>query len=397
MPIRVVCHSCGRQLNAPDHLAGRKAKCPRCHSILSIQAAVPKNVLPPAPKGSKLLKRRQSEPEERITSEPEWRDDSEPEEKIEVTRVAKRPKRKKRKRPPKPVNQGLSGWVLWLFSVGAFALVAGSIALGAVYKGHGAEVLFYSVILAVMVPISTVILIVSMFISSWLGGGIEFGEARIVIPKAIGLLLVVNMIGLLPFGRFLAAPIWLFGLMFLFGLELWETRILVVVNWGLNFLAQMAVFAVIMTALSHGGARLGPVPQLGQQTADSAEEQAMDAILDLGGDFSTENDEDEGPVAAISLAGTRATDAVLARLKSFPKLQSLDLSSTSITDADLAHLERLTSLRSLNLSRTQISDAGLVRLKKLNQLQNLTLTGTRVTREGTADLQAALPRVRIAF
>jgi hypothetical protein len=48
-----------------------------------------------------------------------------------------------------------------------------------------------------------------------------------------------------------------------------------------------------------------------------------------------------------------------------------------------------------NLRATQITDAGLVHLKKLKQLETLTLTGARVTDAGVADLQAALPRVRI--
>jgi hypothetical protein len=338
--------------------------------VLPIPAVEPVDVAPPAPKVLKLpRKRRLPEPEERITREPEVRD--EPEEVVEVARVAKKPRRKKRKRPARHVNQELPTWAVWLISVGGFILIAGSIALGAILKGHGTLVLVYSVIMAVMLPISTAILIISMFITSWLGGGIEFGEAHVVIPKAVGLLLVVNTIGLLPFGGFIAFPIWVFGLMFLFGLDLWETRVLWLVNWGLNFFARMAVFGIVMAIFSHADVDFTPNHQSGQQGAVSQEAEAIDAIESLGGDCSTQNNDEDGPIVAVTLAGTRATDRDLAILKSFPKLRRLDLSATLITDAGLTHL------------------------KGLKQLETLTLTGTRVTNLGIADIQAALPRVRI--
>ncbi len=373
MPIRVVCHACGRQLNAPDHLAGRKAKCPKCQTVLPISAPVPAKTASPAPKERKLSKRRLPEPEERVTTEPEARDDSEPEEMLEVGRAVKKPKRKKRRRGPERSEPTTPAWITWLFVIGVFLLLAGSIAGGAIYKGHGFELLVYSVIFAIMIPLSTVILILSMFISSWMGGGIDFGEAHVVIPKAAGLLLIVNLIGLLPFGGFLAFPIWLVGLMYLFSLDLWETRILMAVNWGLNFLARMLVFTAIVAAFSHSHEGLGfnPSHRSGQPAAVSAEEEAINAIEELGGDCSTGNDEGDGPIVSVSLAGTRAADADLARLKSFPKLRQLDLSAT------------------------QITDAGLVHLKKLNNLEMLTLARTRVTDAGVADLQAALPRLKI--
>jgi hypothetical protein len=384
MPIRFVCHSCGRQLNAPDNLAGRKAKCPSCNTIVPIPAAMPVKVAPPAVKERTPPKRRQPEPEEQIThleevpDEPPQRitrkakvpDEAEPVEEVVAAKPARKPKRKKRRRPRERAEQTIPTWLLWLISVGGFVLLAGIIALPAIYKGYGALVLVYSVIIAVMVPISTVILIISMYISSALGGGIDFGEARTTIPKAAGLLLVVNSISLLPFGRILALPIWWGGLMALFRLDWWETRMLVFVNWCLNFLAQMAVFAVLMGVM-HGVSHLSSITPRLQQAPATAEEKAIEAIEELGGECSTDDEDDDSPVVSVTLADKPATDAILAQLKSFPKLRSLDL------------------------SRTQITDAGLVHLKGLKQLQTLTLTGTKVTNAGVADLQAALPRVRI--
>lgn len=50
MPIRVSC-ACGKSLNAPDHLAGKKAKCPGCGGVIAIPGpAAPAPAAKPAPK-----------------------------------------------------------------------------------------------------------------------------------------------------------------------------------------------------------------------------------------------------------------------------------------------------------------------------------------------------------
>ena len=42
MPIRVKCTQCGRRLVAPDTLAGKKAKCPKCGTIMPVPKPEPK-------------------------------------------------------------------------------------------------------------------------------------------------------------------------------------------------------------------------------------------------------------------------------------------------------------------------------------------------------------------
>jgi hypothetical protein len=106
----------------------------------------------------------------------------------------------------------------------------------------------------VMLPISTGILVVSMVLSSRLAGGIDFGEARVAVPKAFALLVAVNLVGLVPFvGFVLALPVWLVGLMALFRLDLREARTLSGVNWTLNTGIRLVVVAAILSALVHGG------------------------------------------------------------------------------------------------------------------------------------------------
>lgn len=49
MPIPVSCSSCQAKINAPDHLAGKKAKCPRCSAVLQIPGSAPAPVQTPNP------------------------------------------------------------------------------------------------------------------------------------------------------------------------------------------------------------------------------------------------------------------------------------------------------------------------------------------------------------
>jgi hypothetical protein len=106
-----------------------------------------------------------------------------------------------------------------------------------------------SVWVLIDVPFSAVVLIGSMFLSSFIAGGIEFGDARIVIPKALVLLTIISPFYLLPFGNWLALPIWMGALMYLFKLDLWECQLLVAVNWALNWLAAFLLIGVLSAAL----------------------------------------------------------------------------------------------------------------------------------------------------
>src|SRR5687767_3644677 len=42
MPLSVRC-SCGKSLNVPDHLAGKRGKCPACGAAVEVRAAAPAN------------------------------------------------------------------------------------------------------------------------------------------------------------------------------------------------------------------------------------------------------------------------------------------------------------------------------------------------------------------
>ena len=98
----------------------------------------------------------------------------------------------------------------------------------------------------------------------------------------------------------------------------------------------------------------------------------------------------------LDLSGTRVTDAGLAHLRDLSELVVLNLSSTRATDAGLAHMRGLSRLHWLFLSGTRVTDEGLVHLRGLSKLQSLELSSTRVTDEGAAALKKRLPNLFIA-
>jgi hypothetical protein len=92
-------------------------------------------------------------------------------------------------------------------------------------------------------------------------------------------------------------------------------------------------------------------------------------------------------VHSVELYNTRADDATLAHLKSFPALRWLTMSSTRVTDEGLAHLKDLPRLQNLYLGFTKVSDAGLAHLRGLKSLEGLHLYDTLVTDTGLAHLR----------
>jgi hypothetical protein len=160
--------------------------------------------------------------------------------------------------------------------------------------------------------------------------------------------------------------------MIAFGLDFWEARVLILVNWAMNLAFKWLILAAILAVLLHVGDKLDDlVPTPRHSAPASPQEKAVDAIESLGGTYDDDEQVEELRIIGVDLAGTRATDADLVHLKEFP------------------------ALRKLNLSNTQISDQGLTHLKGLKQLQLVDLRGTKVTAKGVGELQKALPGARI--
>jgi uncharacterized membrane protein len=166
-----------------------------------------------------------------------------------------RPRKKKRKRRRKAKKSAgeVPLWV-WGALAGTVLLLAGIVSAVFIHAGYGLQLLAFAIVMAIILPVSIVILVISMFIASALLGGIDFGQAHIAIPKAGALLLVVNLISMIPFaGTILALFVWFVGLMGLFGLDFVEARVLVAINWGLNTVFRYVVLAAILSSMAHSG------------------------------------------------------------------------------------------------------------------------------------------------
>ena len=283
MAIRVVCASCNRAVRVADDLAGRKIRCPDCDEPIAVVAQAASEAKPRSAPARPTVDREATTPTSSRRSptrsrpappvtETEPNDSDEPEVKV---RRAPKPKRKKRRRRERETETSYD-W-LWWVACGVTAVAAVGILFAvARAKDDMTLILFYGVALGIMLVISTGILIVSMIITSAITGGIDFGEIHIVIPKAITLLLIVDLIILLvPFGGFITLPIWIAGLMIFFRLDFWETRLLFIVNWALNYVGRWALMAMLMSHAAHVAEqrnRPDAPPPSGQQTepADGA-------------------------------------------------------------------------------------------------------------------------------
>jgi hypothetical protein len=88
-------------------------------------------------------------------------------------------------------------------------------------------------------------------------------------------------------------------------------------------------------------------------------------------------------------------DAALACICVLVDLRELSLSCTDVSDAGIEHVCRLSKLEKLSLDGTDVSDASMPLLKRLKCLKELSLCGTRVSEAGVAELQQALPGLKV--
>jgi hypothetical protein len=164
-------------------------------------------------------------------------------------------RKKKKKRPEVDIAEGeqakagVPAWVWWwasLFVVGA--LVAAGFA-GMYLSGYPKLTLFWLIQLAITLPIATVVFAASMFLSNWFGAGIELANFSTLIPKALLLVLLATLPGLIfCVGWLVSLGVWFIGAMIIFKLEAWETRFLVAVNWVLGTGMWLLLLRILMAA-----------------------------------------------------------------------------------------------------------------------------------------------------
>ncbi len=100
--------------------------------------------------------------------------------------------------------------------------------------------------LVLMFLLSTLTLLFSMIVAGRLVSGIDFGPLSLILVKGAGLLLVVNLLHLLTVGLLIAAPVWYFGLMFLFDLDRRQTATLTKINWGMMVVWKLLLLVLML-------------------------------------------------------------------------------------------------------------------------------------------------------
>jgi hypothetical protein len=95
-------------------------------------------------------------------------------------------------------------------------------------------------------------------------------------------------------------------------------------------------------------------------------------------------------------------DRYVEDLAGLTNLRDLNLMRCAkLTDAAMDHVGRLSSLEKLNLAGTQVTDAGMQKLEGLKHLKEITLSSqeplqqTKVTDAGVAELQTAIPGLKV--
>lgn len=253
------CNSCQTKLSVKIELQGKHVRCPKCRNPVKVTLApvvLPKlgnkrtddepmlaEVLPDHLADFEVL------PDEDPNPPPAPR----PARKSTPAQIKSEneelPKPKKKKKKNKSKADESTRIPVWMWIAGGLGAViaSGGIVFGIMlalrtqtpdsqpidWKGFAIEV-------AILIPINIVILIAGMFISSALGGGINFGDAKTAIIGSFFLVVVVVLVSLIPIvGRYLTLIVWLVGFMTIFGLDPWEARFLFFICWILSYAANM--------------------------------------------------------------------------------------------------------------------------------------------------------------
>ena len=292
-------------MRVPDFLAGRKVRCPKCSGVSDVpssgvaaasptgqpqhqpvqgsgEAEVQVRARKPAPVPAPEVEDAEVEDAEvedaeeidepprpirsksreaisarplRQTPPPEADDEDEEEEESAPRPRPRRFKRRRRRHKTSSSGNGRAWlWIRYVALAVIYIAVGGGFSIHMIATGHLGEWVVDVISWAIMMPISVILFFISMFIGSAIAGGIDFGDVRTAIPKAFFLLAPINAFYAMfqwYIGFFMAAPIWIFGLIFLFELDVWESWFMVVINWFLNVGANVLT-VLIVVAMIHG-------------------------------------------------------------------------------------------------------------------------------------------------
>jgi hypothetical protein len=187
--------------------------------------------------------------QEAISTRPIRRNETtEEDEEEEGTPRPRRFKRRKRKGPSKSIIPAGWGFIRWVAVTLVYLMIGTGYSAYMITHDHAGELVVSAIFWGIMMPVSLVIFVASMFIGSAIAGGIDFGDAFVAIPKALFLLAPINFIyvvlpGMISF--FVALPFWIAGLILLYGLDVWEAKFIIVINWLLGKGAGILILLMV--------------------------------------------------------------------------------------------------------------------------------------------------------
>jgi hypothetical protein len=174
-------------------------------------------------------------------------DDDEP-----VPERSKKKKKRKKKRQllPEDDERETPVWIWWAACGGGIAATLLALLVVAMVADSESQLRFNALLLLISLPISTVIFFVAMILSNLIAGAGEIGEIHVTVAKTFALVLVVNVIGLIPFaGPWIALLVWIGGVLSFFKLDAFEAVIVIVINWGLNFVVRLVLLGMMARAM----------------------------------------------------------------------------------------------------------------------------------------------------
>jgi predicted Zn finger-like uncharacterized protein len=231
MPINAQCPGCGATYTVADRFAGLKGRCKKCQAlfVMPVKSEV-EIVLDEAAADAVSVDADQAGGPATTTLAP-----------------ARRKKKKKKRRDKRPEL----GTAWWWGGLGAAAGICALVLLSLAACGYRLTALWCGVSLLFAVPFNTIIFALSLLVSNYYGSGVQLTEFRILIPKALILVLMTSFVGLVPIaGFFFAIGVWFIGVMSFFELELVEAALVVAINFVLGFFAKWFLIGMWVNSLT---------------------------------------------------------------------------------------------------------------------------------------------------
>lgn len=371
----VQCPSCQSRLSLGDDFQGRRVRCPRCKQVMEVGGAAEELPVaavapPPRRRAEPSPQRHVAPPVEAPPIEPDY---SEPE------RSRRRRKRRSRRSYERETSGGKPAWIWLVF--GAGAVIALLMIAGTFWLAVALDIVFDLVVIAIglafMMPISAVILFISMMISSSISGGIDFSPLGWCLLKAAIMLVFVNLCYMIPLPYIpylLALGVWFIGWTCLFKLDIWEAWLLIIINWILMTIIKLFLLGILVSLVRSGKIDedfvdpKGKIDRVAAQKVkeeQKAEDEAESYLRGLGVTFQyIEEGDDAGSVRAALCHESRIEDEDLAKFKHFKKINTIVLSGRPITDKGLKHLQGVKTLVLVGLENTKVTDKGVAELRK---------------------------------